>query len=560
MKYFNKTGKEYHINLSKEIARGGEGMIIEIGKNTAAKLYFPNRTPLSEKKFNELVVLSDEFIKPLEILYSQTQVPLGFTMKLLATGSFPIHSVFNSGFCNKTNLDDKWKLNIIEKLIKGMSGAHSKNIVIGDFNGFNLLTYSNGDLFFIDVDSYETPSFKHSGILFDDIRDHLYHGKVSKESDYFGLAVLSFSMLTYVHPYKGVHQKVAATADRMIQKIPVFDSDKNLIVPKCYKPISNNFLMDQFIKIFKKGERFPLQLVQGITIRVAGTMGPVAIETAALIMKEMYSSPSIRYVKTSDLYCVVVENTFITVFNVQVKSIFNINYQIPNDSSIKEIFVNNTNVFVLKDRSLNAITKSAAGMIYLEQLEQLEPGYLWYQQYENILVIGYEDYMMKFYLDDVILSMKKIRSSKDSIFGKRFTKYNGLVQHISGVDFIFYNSNNILNTVKFPYRLHDIIQHGNFGVAEYFDDKNILRHSMFNINGLEVILNPVDIGRFSNFDFKRDYVLSAESDALIFDRPSDFATIVKYECKVVDEDSDLFITNAGIIAKTDDKLYLINKK
>jgi hypothetical protein len=314
--------------------------------------------------------------------------------------------------------------------------------------------------------------------------------------------------------------------------------------------------MEQFIKIFKRGERFPLELVPGLTVRIIQPSTTISIETVELIIKEMHSSSSIRYVKASDTFCVVVEKSKITVFNVPVKSVFNTFIQIPVTNDITEIFLNNNYVFALKKDSIGVYDKTGT---YLP-LEQLDPNYLWHNQYENILLIGYEDYMMKFFLDDVIFQLKKIRNSKESIFGKRFTKYQGLVQHVSGTDFIFYNGRGILNTVKFPFKLHDVIQRGNFGIAEYFDDKNNIKYAMFTIKGLEVVMNGTQMDRMSYIAFKNDYAIVPENDALTFYRPSDFGTIAKYECKLIDEDTQLMMTNSGILAFTGDKLLMINKK
>ena len=531
-------------------------MIIDIGKSMAVKIYFPNRIPLSELRNKELSNLPNEFIKPIDIIYDDKQKEVGFTMKLLKSGSFPIHSTFNSAFCNKNGLDDIWKFSVIEKLLNGMKSAHNFQIVIGDFNGFNLLAYDNKDLFFIDVDSFQTPSHKHSGILFDDIRDHLYNGKVSMDGDYFALATLSFYMLTYVHPFKGVHKKFGLLSERMINRIPIFDVDKNLIVPKCYKPITNQFLMDQFVKILKNGERFPLELTQGLTVRMITPPSKLTVETGELIIKEMFSSQNIRYIKTSNNFCCVIESDKMTVINTQYKSCFNTLFQIPIDKSIIEVFCTDTKIFGLKKDSLGYFDKTGT---YIE-MEKIDPNYIWHHQYENILILGYEDSMRKFHLNDIIIN--RIKNTVDSIYGKRFTKYQGLVQQVSGISFIFYNNGkDILNTVKFPFKLQDIIQSGNVGVVEYFDDKNNIKHGMFNINGLDVTMSSKDTGQFQNFAYKKDqFIILPERDALTFYRPMDFALIAKYDCDLVNEDSEIFVTNAGIVVKTDNEVYLINKK
>ena len=57
MKAYDKNGKVlYNIDDNKEIARGGEGRIMDVSSDKVAKIYLPNIKPLSEIKFIELSV------------------------------------------------------------------------------------------------------------------------------------------------------------------------------------------------------------------------------------------------------------------------------------------------------------------------------------------------------------------------------------------------------------------------------------------------------------------------------------------------------------------------
>lgn len=558
MKCYDETGKEYNIRDDKEIARGGEGRIIELTKTSAAKIYHDGRDPLSKQRHQDLAVLScPPFVKPETLLYDIRKKLVGFVMSLLPTDSFPIFSAYNSMFCTKNLLDDNWKVIIINKLIAGTEEAHRHKIVIGDFNGFNIMSYRNTNLFFIDVDSFETPNHKHSGILFDEVRDHLFHGNVSVNSDYFCLAVMSFNLLTYVHPFKGVHKTYRTISDRMIFKVPVFDNDKDLIVPKCYKPIADQFLMDQFVKIFKNGERFPIQLVRTTMLRKTVASVAVTVETVDLIMKEIHTSNDIMYIKASNTKLCVVEKDKITVFNTLIKSVYNIDFQIQNTHEYLELFVTDQYVFGLKKDSIGIINKNGS---YIK-LEEFIGEVLSYNQYENILCVIFEDKIRRFYLDNVIISVNSIKNTSDNIYGKSFTKYNGLVQNVNGNYYMFYNGQNVLNTVLFgKTKLHDVIQSENFGIAEYFENKSI-KYGMFYIDGLSIRLDGTDLGINKKFGYKKDqFVVMPDNDVLTFYRPSDFSSIAKYECKVINEDSEIYLTTAGIIARTDNKIFLINKK
>ena len=240
--YFSNKGKKYIIKDSDEIHRGGEGKIMTIGSSDdiVAKIYHDNIQPISEEQFNFLSKIKNKiFVVPTELLKSEKGKIVGFIMEYISRDFFPISSILNKNFCRQNKINETFKRKTAQKLIDAVDYAHKNKIVAGDFNQYNILINKKGDIRLIDTDSYQTPAHKHSGILLDDIRDFLYGGTVSKNSDFFALSVMLFYSFTYTHPFKGIHKKYKKISDRMVQKIPIFRKDPNLKIPKVYQAVAD---------------------------------------------------------------------------------------------------------------------------------------------------------------------------------------------------------------------------------------------------------------------------------------------------------------------------------
>ncbi len=158
-------------------------------------------------------------------------------------------------------LDLKWKYEILNRLAQAMTSAHTLNIQIGDFHGLNILVHIDRRVRIIDVDAFQTPGYPHSGSLLQDIVDFaLQTYQISNASDYFAFGIVAFQLLTYTHPFKGIHKTIPLLADRMRHRKSLLIADPNLIIPRCYEPIADIQLLHQFERLFIKSERFLLQI------------------------------------------------------------------------------------------------------------------------------------------------------------------------------------------------------------------------------------------------------------------------------------------------------------
>jgi serine/threonine protein kinase len=550
MKVFDINGNKYNIDESREIARGGEGRVLEFDKKSVAKIYLPGIKPITQSKFDSLsLIKSNAFVKPEMLLYVGKKI-VGYTMRIVDNNdNYPLFSIYNSNFCQRHSIDDKYKHRLNEKLIEAIRYIHKNNIVVGDLNPFNIMLNDLCAVNFIDVDSYETTGNPHSRILLDDIRDYLYNGDVNKNSDYFALSVIIFNYLTNLHPFKGVHDRYKNMSERMIHKISVLSGDKHLIIPKCYKPIQDKYLEDQFKRIFNNGERFLISLSKQQAIAVTKPQ-IVKKKFSDLIVKDILINKNIKYVSASENYLVVKTDTQTFIYDVAYKGIYKLAYQLP----LCDVFLTNDNIYIKENNSLFLLSKGDKKEI----VNFTFVGKLNYHQYENILFVYDENMMYKLYLDNIIGQNLKLETR--TIYGKGIRKYNGLMQNMAGNSYIFYNHKNILNSVKVEHRLKDIYQNKNIGMIQFVDNEQI-RSSLFSIDGLNINFDTENYDNLRFIGYKENsFIVLPKDETLVFIRPDDFMEISKYECDLVDTNTEIFVTNSGIIIYNGDGIYLINKK
>src|SRR5262249_29495766 len=142
-------------------------------------------------------------IRPLELVIDSHNRPVGNSMRF-AGKTYSLCQLFPKAFRQRNNLTPELMLRLVRQLQKSVSHIHSRGILIVDLNEMNFLVATNfSELFFIDVDSYQTPSFP-ATVLMESVRDR--HAAIfSNDSDWFSFAVVSFQMFVGIHPFKGTY-------------------------------------------------------------------------------------------------------------------------------------------------------------------------------------------------------------------------------------------------------------------------------------------------------------------------------------------------------------------
>lgn len=236
---------------------GGEGDVYIKGQ-TAYKIYHDPAATLPAAKIQELSPLSAaDIIRPLETLVNAGGASIGYSMRAIPTG-IPLIQTFTKAFRERTGLTPQKVMPLVARLRDGVKHVHDCGILIVDLNEMNFLVDPGfQSLYFIDVDSYQTRSFK-AHVLMESVRDrHCPSGQWDEGTDWFSFGLVSFQMFTGIHPFKGTHPTLKTLDERMLANASVLNP--GVRVPAATLPftvIPANFL-DWYRAIFNRGMRVP---------------------------------------------------------------------------------------------------------------------------------------------------------------------------------------------------------------------------------------------------------------------------------------------------------------
>jgi hypothetical protein len=261
MKYFVKNSGEVSLDQKDFIAAGGFGKVYKKG-TIAYKIYSDSSNMLPVGKITELSVLTDkDIVKPVNLIFDKNQKELvGYTMRFVK--GFPLCEIFTNTYKKRNNITNKMCLNLLEKFYSKVDHIHEKNVLIVDCNELNFLVSDDYlNIYPIDTDGYQTPSYKATGIM-DNIRDRHCNNHFTKETDWFSWGILASQVLLGIHPYKGGHPDFDSLdpADRMnarmMKNISILNSKARL--PGMCPPIENvipSGLRQWMAAVYEKGER-----------------------------------------------------------------------------------------------------------------------------------------------------------------------------------------------------------------------------------------------------------------------------------------------------------------
>lgn len=256
MKVFIKGKGEVNLTQSDFIAAGGQGSVYGKG-NVAFKIYTDPKNMLPVAKIQELSVLKNSaIIKPEDILLDDKNRVIGYTMPLLKN-TYTLCQLFPKAFRQRENLSHTQMFELVKKLQEIIKHCHDSKILVVDLNELNFLADKKfKEIYAIDTDSYQTPSF-HATAIMDSIRDRHSPNIFNEGTDWFSFAITSFQMIIGIHPYKGKHSKIKDIDERMLKNISVLNKDVAL-PPVCYDTqiIPPNYLK-WYDAVLEQGKRLP---------------------------------------------------------------------------------------------------------------------------------------------------------------------------------------------------------------------------------------------------------------------------------------------------------------
>jgi hypothetical protein len=261
-RYFAQGRGEIRLGRADFKAQGGEGSIYVKGGH-AYKIYTDPRRAIPPAKILELSVLTlPNIIRPLELLLDAKNRPAGYSMRAVGK-SYALCQLFPKAFRQRHHLTPESALRLVRKLQEGVGHAHAKGILIVDVNEMNFLVAEDfAEVFFIDVDSYQTPSFPATALM-ESVRDR--HARTpSTGSDWFSFAVVSFQTFVGIHPYKGSYPPLQGLADKETKLDARMRANVSVLRPEVSVPASclpfsviPPAYLDWYRAVFDEGKRLP---------------------------------------------------------------------------------------------------------------------------------------------------------------------------------------------------------------------------------------------------------------------------------------------------------------
>lgn len=262
MKVFVKGKGEVTLGQANFVAQGGQASVYQ--KNgTAYKIYSNPKDTIPEAKFKELSRIADSHVvKPQDLLVDGA-TPIGYTMAYLPE-SYVLCQLFTRAFRDRNNVDHEAVRKLVAELQGHVQSVHTAGALIVDLNELNILVAKNfGGLHLIDVDSYQTASFK-AEVIMPSVRDwSVKPAQFSELSDWFSFAVLACQMYVGLHPYRGKHEASNGVQPdhrlehRMRAHVSIFDPAVS--VPKACYPfdVIPPHQREWLLAVLQQGKRLP---------------------------------------------------------------------------------------------------------------------------------------------------------------------------------------------------------------------------------------------------------------------------------------------------------------
>jgi len=417
-----KSGLSFSLSEKNYIAEGGEGKIYA-KDDTAYKICFPGKM-IPVGKIKELSVLQKDFILAPQDIILENKTPIGYTMRFIPQNDcFCLTSVMNNTFWGRENVTTDKMLKLVKFMEEGIEYIHSNKILLVDLNEFNFLAEKGlTKVFFIDTNSYQTPSYPASAIM-DCIKDR-QSSKFSELSDWFSFAILSFNMLIGIHPFRaGNHPNIQGSIDekmdlRMRKNISVLNSQVKF--PKnASRPFSTlpSAYLDWYTQIFEKGKRLPppTNFVAVIPLQPKD----ISVVSDVLNVRNIFSANE----KIQHIEYIEGKRIVVTASSVYIDE-----RKIDNKLPTKNLFLFNNELYAIDNKAVYNLNR---------QTEEIK------KKFDNVTKIGHFIYAQ---LSDKIFNIELKKIAGKNILEQRevanvmplstFFGYSSIIQNVSGTNYI----------------------------------------------------------------------------------------------------------------------------
>lgn len=290
--YYEEDGTKVESTSDNHVGQGGQAEVFAIG-DTAYKVFKNPAHMPPVGKVQELSVLDPgRVVRPLRMLQDKHGKPVGYSMPFVRD-RVPLVQILTLPYRRRNGVTPGMMHDLVQKVKDGLAHIHENRILVVDLNDWNLLTTTTHvPLWFIDSDSFETPSFPATAIA-PGIQDWSANWTWSENTDWFSFGIISFQLLVGIHPFLGRYQgsegkyreklptdddddDFAPTRRRMEDHISVFHPE--VLVPKAfrYDAVPPDYLA-WYKSLFVQGERTPppdlgvVMIVKPVVRTIGGT-------------------------------------------------------------------------------------------------------------------------------------------------------------------------------------------------------------------------------------------------------------------------------------------------
>lgn len=234
------AGERVKLGPAQFVAGGGEGNVYAIGDRGFKLAHDPARA-CPPAKIAELGRIGDPHVlAPRGALHQRRRLArthVGHELPFVAD-TFTACELVPLAFRRRHGLAPTVVPTLVAALRERVAAVHAAGCLVVDLNEANVLvSHDFTAAWLIDADSFQTPSFPATAIV-PAVRDPTRPlGDFDVTTDWFSFAVVAFSLLVGIHPYRGKHPRVLGLAERMRAGISVFDPAVR--VPRACLPVSS---------------------------------------------------------------------------------------------------------------------------------------------------------------------------------------------------------------------------------------------------------------------------------------------------------------------------------
>lgn len=233
MAKYGIRGTKTWVNLGQNEfkTKGGEGSIYIIG-DRVYKVCDPGKM-IPEKKIDELAALKHpNLMIPDGILIDEKKHVVGYTMPAVPNNPVPLAQILTRAYRESNHITPEKMAKLVLKVVEitRFVHTHPHYLQVDGANEFNLMvTEQYDDIFGIDVNSYQTPTYPADAIMAS-IRDwHVGQDasgrwQWSQGSDWWSVGIIAFYMLTGLHPFKARFKGFDNLKTYMIDQMKAYKS------------------------------------------------------------------------------------------------------------------------------------------------------------------------------------------------------------------------------------------------------------------------------------------------------------------------------------------------